>query len=293
MAILSDLGIQHSNVHVNLSSEALIQISLETDKGSALSDTGALMVYSGEKTGRSPKDKRIVLEESSKEHINWGDVNQPIDPASFNQAKNNAIAFFNSCADLFIVDGYAVWDKKNRIKVISDLHNLSNDIKITFETCSERIIDISKKIKENNMFLLGKGSDECVAKEGSLKIKEISYIHSEGYSSSSLKHGPFALLDEKFPVIILNLDQKHRAKTINCYQEVLSRNSPIIFITNDYTVLNEINESACYVILIPENKSYSSLLGILPLQLLAYNLSVNRGINPDKPKNLAKVVTVE
>ncbi|MEY4811899.1 MAG: hypothetical protein RLZZ462_772, partial [Bacteroidota bacterium] len=117
MAILSDLGIQHSNVHVNLSSEALIQLSLETDKGSALSDTGALMVYSGEKTGRSPKDKRIVLEESSKEHINWGDVNQPIDPASFNQAKNNAIAFFNTCANLFIVDGYAVWDKKNRIKV--------------------------------------------------------------------------------------------------------------------------------------------------------------------------------
>ncbi|NBV11330.1 MAG: phosphoenolpyruvate carboxykinase (ATP), partial [Chitinophagia bacterium] len=117
MAILSDLGIQHSNVHINLSSEALIQLSLETDKGSALSDTGALMVYSGEKTGRSPKDKRIVLEESSKEHINWGDVNQPIDPASFNQAKNNAIAFFNTCANLFVVDGYAVWDKNNRIKV--------------------------------------------------------------------------------------------------------------------------------------------------------------------------------
>ena len=120
MAILSDLGIQHSNVHVNLSSEALIQLSLETDKGSALSDTGALMVYSGEKTGRSPKDKRIVLEESSKEHINWGDVNQPIDPASFNQAKNNAIAFFNTCANLFVVDGYAVWDKKNRIKKATD-----------------------------------------------------------------------------------------------------------------------------------------------------------------------------
>jgi len=117
MTDLSNLGIHHSNVHVNLSSEALIQLSLETDKGSALSDTGALIVYSGEKTGRSPKDKRIVLEESNKDHINWGDVNQPIDTASFNQAKNNAIAFFNSCTDLFIVDGYAVWDKKNTIKV--------------------------------------------------------------------------------------------------------------------------------------------------------------------------------
>ena len=74
MANLSNLGIHHSNVHVNLSSDALIQLSLETDKGSALSDTGALMVYSGEKTGRSPKDKRIVLEESTKDNINWGEV---------------------------------------------------------------------------------------------------------------------------------------------------------------------------------------------------------------------------
>ena len=117
MADLSNLGIHHSNVHTNLSSDALIQLTLDTDTSSVLSDTGALIVYSGEKTGRSPKDKRIVLEENSKDHINWGDVNQPIDTASFNQAKNNAIAFFNTCAELFIVDGYAVWDKKNTIKV--------------------------------------------------------------------------------------------------------------------------------------------------------------------------------
>ena len=179
---------------------------------------------------------------------------------------------------------------KNFSKMISDLHNLSNDIKITLDGCKEKIEEISKKITANNMFLLGKGSDEYIAKEGSLKIKEISYIHSEGYSSSSLKHGPFALLDENFPVIIFNLDQTHRAKTLNCYQEVLSRNSPIIFITNDKSILNEIQSE---YILIPENKTYASLLGIIPVQLLAYYLSINRGINPDKPKNLAKVVTVE
>jgi len=179
---------------------------------------------------------------------------------------------------------------KNFSKMISDLHNLSNDIKITLDGCKEKIEEISKKITANNMFLLGKGSDEYIAKEGSLKIKEISYIHSEGYSSSSLKHGPFALLDEKFPVIIFNLDQTHRAKTLNCYQEVLSRKSPIIFITNDKSILNEIQSE---YILIPENKTYASLLGIIPIQLLAYYLSINRGINPDKPKNLAKVVTVE
>lgn len=117
MAILSNFGIHNSNVHTNLSSDALIKIALETDKGSELSDTGALIVYSGEKTGRSPKDKRIVLEERTKDNINWGEVNLPIDPASFNQAKNNAIIFFNTCANLFVVDGYAVWDKKNTIKV--------------------------------------------------------------------------------------------------------------------------------------------------------------------------------
>jgi glucosamine--fructose-6-phosphate aminotransferase (isomerizing) len=140
------------------------------------------------------------------------------------------------------------------------------------------------------MFLLGKGSDEYIAKEGSLKIKEISYIHAEGYSSSSLKHGPFALLDEKFPVLILNLDQTNSTKTLNCYQEVISRKSPVIMITNDNSITDQINSDT---IIIPENKTYASLLGIIPIQLLAYNLSILQGINPDKPKNLAKVVTVE
>lgn len=181
-------------------------------------------------------------------------------------------------------------NSKKREKIINDLRNLSNDIKMTIESCTDKIKEISNNISSNNMFLLGKGSDEFIAKEGSLKIKEISYIHSEGYSASSLKHGPFALLDEKFPVIIFNLDQNHYSKIINCYQEVKSRNAPIIFITNANSVLEEISDE---YILIPENKSYASLLGIIPIQLMAYFLSVNKGINPDKPKNLAKVVTVE
>jgi glucosamine--fructose-6-phosphate aminotransferase (isomerizing) len=182
-------------------------------------------------------------------------------------------------------------NENKRVKMISDLHNLSNDFKNTLDGCSKQIQEIAKKMsKNNNMFLLGKGSDEYIAKEGSLKIKEISYIHSEGYSSSSLKHGPFALLDENMPVVILNLDQTHRGKTINCCQEVASRNSPIILITNTHDDVEGIN---CEAVLIPENKTYGSLLGVVPIQLLAYYLSVERGINPDKPKNLAKVVTVE
>jgi glucosamine--fructose-6-phosphate aminotransferase (isomerizing) len=179
---------------------------------------------------------------------------------------------------------------KSRTKMVSDLHNLSYDIKNTLDSCKDKIVDIAKKIRSNNMFLLGKGSDEYIAKEGSLKIKEISYIHAEGYSSSSLKHGPFALLDEKFPVLILNLDQTNSTKTLNCYQEVISRKSPVIMITNDNSITDQINSDT---IIIPENKTYASLLGIIPIQLLAYNLSILQGINPDKPKNLAKVVTVE
>jgi glucosamine--fructose-6-phosphate aminotransferase (isomerizing) len=181
-------------------------------------------------------------------------------------------------------------NEKKRTKMVSDLRNLSNDIKLTLDRCSNVVADISQKINASSMFLLGKGSDECVAKEGALKIKEISYIHAEGYSSSSLKHGPFALLDENFPVVILNLDQTQNAKTINCYQEVNSRNAPILFITNNE---NATVENNCDIILVPENKTYASLLGIIPIQLLAYHLSINKGINPDKPKNLAKVVTVE
>ena len=181
-------------------------------------------------------------------------------------------------------------NEKKRVRMVSDLHNLSSDIKLTLELCSENIKEYITKINKSNMFLLGKGSDEFIAKEGALKIKEISYIHSEGYSSSSLKHGPFALLDENFPVIILNMDQTHRAKTLNCYQEVSSRNAPVLIITNDISISSEVS---CDIIYVPENKSYASLIGIIPIQLLAYHLSINKGINPDKPKNLAKVVTVE
>ena len=183
-------------------------------------------------------------------------------------------------------------NRQKRVKMICDLHNLSNDIQKTIDECSIKIQEIVNNFKSNNMFILGKGTDEFIAKEGALKVKEISYIHAEGYSSGSLKHGPFALLDENFPVIICNLDQKHSNKILNCYQEVASRNSPIIFITNNLSLF-ESNDITCEYILVPENKSYASLLGIIPIQLFAYYHSVNKGINPDKPKNLAKVVTVE
>jgi glucosamine--fructose-6-phosphate aminotransferase (isomerizing) len=159
-----------------------------------------------------------------------------------------------------------------------DLAQLSADIQTTID----RAIPVCKKMASTpNLFLIGKGTDEVVAREGALKLKEISYIHAEGYSASSLKHGPFALLDEHMPVILLEMTP---ASMSNCYHEIKSRNSPIFYITN------RVNERADLVI--PENKMFASLLGVIPLQLLAYYISVSKGINPDKPKNLAKVVTV-
>jgi glucosamine--fructose-6-phosphate aminotransferase (isomerizing) len=183
-------------------------------------------------------------------------------------------------------------NENKRVKMISDLHNLSNDFKNTIDDVLEQVKIVAHTFKitcVKNMFLLGKGSDEYVAREGSLKIKEISYVHAEGYSASSLKHGPFALLDENVPVIILNLETNHTSKIMNCLQEVSSRSSPIVLITNQG--LNSL--SNVVTINVRENTSYSSLLGAIPLQLIAYYLSIEKGINPDKPKNLAKVVTVE
>ncbi len=180
-------------------------------------------------------------------------------------------------------------NENTRIRIIRDLHNLSNDFKIVIENVIEKVKELTKKYKNyNNLFVLGKSTDEYVAREGSLKIKEVSYIHSEAYSSSALKHGPFALLDEYFPTIIINTIEEHNSKINGVIEEVYSKKSPIILITNkDYNGLN------IDVIKIPYNKSYSSLLANIVLQLFAYYFSVNKGINPDIPKNLAKVITVD
>ena len=183
-------------------------------------------------------------------------------------------------------------NERKRFQMIKDLHNLSNDFQMTLEMNQEKIEEVAKKlVSHSNFFVLGKGTDEYVSKEGSLKIKEISYIHAEGYSASSLKHGPFALLDENFPCILLDTCDKYHSKVLNCFEEVYARNSPILYITpfND-----DLPFGKKFIHLpIVKNLTFSSLIGIIPFQLLAYFLSVEKGINPDIPKNLAKVVTVE
>tara|TARA_B110000483_G_scaffold139832_1_gene167004 strand:- start:921 stop:2876 length:1956 start_codon:yes stop_codon:yes gene_type:complete len=186
-----------------------------------------------------------------------------------------------------------------RAEVITSLQNLSNDYSTTLNEISNSVKAIATNIlnQSTNLFILGKGTDQYIANESSLKIKEISYIHTEGYSASSLKHGPFALLDENFPVILLNCQQEHRTKINNCYEEIKSRGAPIIQIHNTEThpPPPESSTSPCLgqTLKVSNNKNYSSLLALIPLQLLSYYLSINKNLNPDKPKNLAKVVTVE
>ena len=155
---------------------------------------------------------------------------------------------------------------------------------------------------KSSCFLLGKGMGEGTSREGALKIKEIAYIHTEGYSSSALKHGPFALLEKDFPVILFVPNDEHFAKNYNALQEVASRGASILCIHNSVDGLNDefgqqddvsLFESVKHSMCVPFNKTFQSLINIIPIQMLAYKLSVSKGINPDTPKNLAKVVTVE
>lgn len=167
-------------------------------------------------------------------------------------------------------------------KIIKDLTMLSNDIDETLKINMKQYVDVFKE----HCFILGKDCDEYTAKEGALKIKELSYIHAEGYSSSSLKHGPFALLEKDFPVILISPRDKYWYKNENIYEEMKSRQATIITITNE-------SLDRDHIIVVPKNKTYQTILNMIPLQLLAYELSLYRGYNPDKPRNLAKVVSVE
>lgn len=194
-------------------------------------------------------------------------------------------------AQIILLSMMAIWFSQlqylkleKRQQYIDDLQQLKEHIQIALSNKVEVLLPLFSGIE--HCFVLGKGKSETVAKEGSLKLKEITYIHSEGYSTSSLKHGPFALLHEKFPVIILAPYDENYSKVENAYEEIKSRNAPIVFITD-----NQINRDN--VLVIPNNQTFKDLLCIYPIQLLAYTLSVHRGINPDVPKNLAKVVTVE
>lgn len=157
--------------------------------------------------------------------------------------------------------------------------------------CDEKIKKFAKQIyQEKDIFFLGRGIDETVSREGSLKLKEISYIHSESYAAGELKHGPIALIENGITVISIITDKSLIEKTISNIQEVIARGAKTLIITNQ-TIDNNIFD---LVITIPETATFiSPILSIIPLQLLAYHISKEKGLDVDKPRNLAKSVTVE
>nr|MBP3681192.1 glutamine--fructose-6-phosphate transaminase (isomerizing) [Clostridia bacterium] len=186
--------------------------------------------------------------------------------------------------------------------------NSTSSTLFTLEDLKQDILDLPKKIaeilentdiiksyadtcyNEKDMFFLGRGTDYNVALEGSLKLKEISYIHSEAYASGELKHGPIALIDNGINVISILTDENLVKKSISNIQEVITRGAKTLVITNQ----NLENHNFDCVISIPKtNPLISPILSAVPLQLFAYYISKNKGLDVDKPRNLAKSVTVE
>ncbi len=164
----------------------------------------------------------------------------------------------------------------------------------------EKILEQSDKIKEvanlfsyaPNFLYLGRTLNFPVALEGALKLKEISYIHAEGYPAAEMKHGPIALIDEMMPVVVIAHTEHTNDKMISNIEEVRARKGRLISITGEEN--DEVIDLSEFSITIPETEdSFSPLLTVIPLQLLSYYIAVNRGCNVDQPRNLAKSVTVE
>ncbi|TGV02304.1 glutamine--fructose-6-phosphate transaminase (isomerizing) [Flavivirga rizhaonensis] len=154
----------------------------------------------------------------------------------------------------------------------------------------QKISEIYKDV--NNFLYLGRGYNFPVALEGALKLKEISYIHAEGYPAAEMKHGPIALIDENMPIVVIATKKGHYEKVVSNIQEIKSRKGKIIGIVTQGDI--QVKELADHVIEVPETlESLSPLLTTIPLQLLSYHIAVMLGKNVDQPRNLAKSVTVE
>ena len=156
---------------------------------------------------------------------------------------------------------------------------------------ADKVKEFGHKIyQEKDVFFLGRGVDETVARESALKLKEISYIHAESYPAGELKHGPIALIENGITVISIMTDPKLVEKTVSNIQEVITRGAKTLVVTNqkvDNTMFD-------LVINIPETNPFiSPILSVVPLQLLSYYISKEKGLDVDKPRNLAKSVTVE
>ena len=182
---------------------------------------------------------------------------------------------------------------------LTELNRLPSKLE-TLLTRDEDCEDLAKQYQRSQDFLfLGRGIHYPIALEGALKLKEISYIHAEGYPAGEMKHGPNALIDENLPVVIIaTRDPNDPAsvlryeKTLSNVKEVKARSGRVIAVANEGD--EEIRESVDHVISIPQSPELlSPILEVVPLQLLAYHIAVRRGCDVDQPRNLAKSVTVE
>lgn len=181
-------------------------------------------------------------------------------------------------------------EAKELSRIKQDLLATPNKIDEILKNVSEIKKFARKVYKEKDMFFLGRGVDYAVSLEGALKVKEISYIHSEGYASGELKHGTIALIDVGVTVVAIITNPELVEKSISNIQEVITRGAKVLVVTNQ----NLENKGFETVIKIPEiSTEISPLVSIVPLQLLAYYISKEKGLDVDKPRNLAKSVTVE
>lgn len=185
--------------------------------------------------------------------------------------------------DMSLIDGK---------KIVEEFQKIPEKVK-TILTLNSQIEYLSEEFKDAKNFLyLGRGYNFPVALEGALKLKEISYIHAEGYPAAEMKHGPIALVDENMPVVFIATKDSTYEKILSNIQEIKARKGRIIAIASEDD--NSIENLVDYVIKIPNTiRMLMPILTIIPLQLLAYHIAVKKGLNVDQPRNLAKSVTVE
>lgn len=213
-----------------------------------------------------------------------------------NAGREVAVASTKSFTSMIIVLSlFYIWMSQHLVlnpifhSQYNNMMNISHQVKQTLTICEKISKTQIQKLNNSSMFILGKGIMEAVALEAALKIKELAYIHAEGYNGSSLKHGPFALLTKNYPVILL-IDKQNRDKMYNVYQEIRAREAYVLIITELTDLIIDKTNTDC--IQLPVNH-YQEIIFIVILQYIAYKLALLNNDNPDKPKNLAKVVTVE
>ncbi len=184
--------------------------------------------------------------------------------------------------------------KQDRLRqIFAELEALPGKVEQVLKSCEEKVKEVANRYKDVDHFLyLGRGVNFPVALEGALKLKEISYIHAEGYPAAEMKHGPIALIDENMPVVVIAPNRGYYEKVFSNIQEVKARKGNIISIVTEGD--EKVSAISDYSIEIPDTEDcLVPILATIPLQLLSYHIALLRGCNVDQPRNLAKSVTVE